>query len=217
MMKHQVSRSDYQRCVDAGACRPVAGPMPADAAHMPVVGVNWSEANAYAAWLSGETGRRYRLPTDAEWAYAAGSLFFDPTVVADGDAANPAARWIAAYESESAIAAPPDRHPRRFGAFGTNEHGLDDIRGNVWDWTSTCFTRNATSDGVTATSELCGVRVVEGRHRAYLTDFIREPRGGSCSVGAPPANLGIRLVRDDPDGIADRIVRAIQDVFAPAT
>ena len=42
----------------------------------------------------------------------------------------------------------------------------------------------------------CGVRVVEGRHRTYVTDFIRNARAGGCAVGTPPANLGFRLVRD---------------------
>ena len=43
----------------------------------------------------------------------------------------------------------------------------------------------------------CGVRVVEGQHRSYMTDFIRDPRSGGCAVGKPPSNLGFRLVRDE--------------------
>ena len=43
----------------------------------------------------------------------------------------------------------------------------------------------------------CGIRVVEGRHRTYMSDFVRDARGGGCSVGTPPSNLGFRLVRDD--------------------
>jgi hypothetical protein len=45
----------------------------------------------------------------------------------------------------------------------------------------------------------CGVRVVEGRHRTYLSDFIRDARAGGCQVGTPPTNLGFRLVLDDDD------------------
>ena len=45
-------------------------------------------------------------------------------------------------------------------------------------------------------TENCGVRVVEGRHRTYVSDFIRDARGGGCAVGAPPSNLGFRLVRE---------------------
>ena len=54
-----------------------------------------------------------------------------------------------------------------------------------------------TRDEVAATSVNCGVRVVEGQHRAYVTDFIRDARAGGCAAGMPPSNLGFRLVRDD--------------------
>ena len=40
-------------------------------------------------------------------------------------------------------------------------------------------------------------RVVEGSHRTYITDFIRDARAGGCAVGLPPSNLGFRLVRED--------------------
>jgi hypothetical protein len=42
----------------------------------------------------------------------------------------------------------------------------------------------------------CGVRVVEGQHRAYVTDFIRDARAGGCAAGVPPTHLGFRLVRE---------------------
>jgi hypothetical protein len=42
----------------------------------------------------------------------------------------------------------------------------------------------------------CGVRVVEGRHRTYMTDFIRDPRAGGNAVSVPANNLGFRLVRE---------------------
>ena len=215
IMKHHVSRADYLRCVTAKACRPAGGPAPADAAALPVVGVSWHDAAAYAGWLSAETGHRYRLPTDAEWAYAAGSLFSDPMIVKETDGANPAARWLATYESQAADAGALDPRPRPLGCFGINEHGVADMAGNVWDWTDTCFVRHtAQAEGAAGELESCGVRVVEGRHRTYLSDFIREPKGGSCSVGTPPANLGIRLVRDDDDTIGARIARSIRGLLA---
>ena len=42
----------------------------------------------------------------------------------------------------------------------------------------------------------CGVRVAEGQHRSYVTDFIRDARAGGCAAGLPPSNLGFRLVRE---------------------
>lgn len=192
VMKHQVSSSDYQRCVDDGACRAldrgvvVAGDRPA-------VQVSWHDANGYAQWLSRKTGETWRLPTDEEWAIAAGSKFKDDGIAIDDN--DPSKRWIARYERE-ADRAPSDPGTRSFGTFGSNENGLQDIGGNVWEWTASCFVRRVLNDSgkVISESPNCGVRVVEGQHRAYVTDFIRDARAGGCAVGVPPDNLGFRLV-----------------------
>ena len=52
-----------------------------------------------------------------------------------------------------------------------------------------------------SSSPNCGVRVAEGQHRAYVTDFIRDARAGGCAVGVPPSNLGFRLVREQQSWI----------------
>jgi integrase len=143
-----------------------------------------------------QTGRTYRLPTDEEWVFAAGDRFTDDAV-ADGDRRDPAKRWLDQYEMESARDS-PDKDVRPVGWFGVNAHGLADMGGNVWEWTETCY-RRAMLDGTGAetgaVSVNCGVRVVAGRHRSYMTDFVRDARSGGCAVGVPPANLGFRLVR----------------------
>ena len=58
------------------------------------------------------------------------------------------------------------------------------------------------ADTVAKTSANCGVRIAEGAHRAYVTDFIRDARAGGCAAGTPPDNLGFRLVRDEPSFVA---------------
>jgi hypothetical protein len=67
----------------------------------------------------------------------------------------------------------------------------------VWEWADTCFTRATLDSGKAHVVTVnCGVRAVEGQHRTYMTDFIRDARAGGCAAGIPPANLGFRLVRD---------------------
>ena len=210
IMKNHVSRSDYELCVAAHACKPIDAEMPPNADATAAVGVNWYDAVSYAAWLSGRTGHHYRLPSDAEWAFAAANLFHDNMVVDEADAANPAKRWIATYESQAAADRPIDSRPQPFGTYGHNSNGLADVAGNIWDWTSTCFARHAADkSGRPTETESCGVRVVEGAHRTYLTDFVRNPKGGACSVGTPPNNLGIRLVRDDDEGALPRLANML--------
>lgn len=193
VMKRQVTRGEYDVCVAAGACKALDAP---EDPALPVVGVSFDDATAYAAFLSRRTGARWRLPTDREWALAAGSRYRDDAATDVSDPANPSRRWLATYDAEAARGAqtlPPAPQPA--GSFGANEHGILDLSGNVWDWTTTCFTRHRLDTG--KTGETCGVRIAEGGHRAYVTDFIRDPKAGACSVGIPPTHLGIRLVRAD--------------------
>ena len=206
IMKHQVSSADYRACVDAGACRALERGV-AVAADRPAVQVSWHDANTYAHWLSARTGETYRLPTDEEWAFAASSRFKDDGLPVDDD--DPSKRWIARYERESGRKA-DGSEVRAFGSFGVNENGLADLAGNVWEWTSTCFTRHRLDDAGESVSAKanCGVRVVEGQHRSYVTDFIRDARAGGCAVGVPPDNLGFRLVRE-PRSLISRLAKAL--------
>jgi formylglycine-generating enzyme required for sulfatase activity len=200
IMREQVSSSDYQLCVQDGACHALDRGV-AIASDRPAVQVNWHDAQAYADWLSRKTGHTYRLPSDAEWAFAAGTRFRDDGAPVDVD--DPAKRWISRYERESERDL-SDTTAYPFGKFGLNEHGIEDLAGNVWEWTSTCFVRSrideAGKDGRPTVN--CGVRVAEGAHRAYVTDFIRDARAGGCAQGVPPANLGFRLVREETSWVA---------------
>lgn len=200
IMREQVSSADYQLCVQDGACRALDRGV-AIAFDRPVVQVSWHDADAYAGWLSRKTGHHYRLPSDAEWAFAAGSRFRDDGAPVDAD--DPSKRWLSRYERESERDL-SDTTAYPFGKFGPNEHGIQDLAGNVWEWTSSCFVRSRIDEAGNAGRPTvnCGVRVAEGAHRAYVTDFIRDARAGGCAQGAPPANLGFRLVREEPSWVA---------------
>lgn len=207
VMKRQVTVAEYAGCVGEGACpRVAAAAGPQD---VPVVGVSWHDASAYAAWLSRKTGIAYRLPTDEEWAFAAAEKARDeitPLV----DPSDPAQAWIARYEAESARERPAEITAQPGGTFGTNSKGLDDLAGNVWEWTNSCFARVSLDGGTERiTNTNCGVRVVQGAHRSYMTDFIRDPRSGGCAAGVPPANLGFRLVADPSPSIAATVVQNV--------
>lgn len=199
IMKYQVSWREYAHCVAEGACAAAepdsAVPAGGDA---PVTGVSLDDALAYAAWLSRQTGVLWRLPTDAEFAFAAGDRFPDDALGIDSD--NPAERWLADYRREAARKASSDPTPQPRGHFGENALGLADFAGNVWEWTATCHRKVTigTAQQMDAGSAACGIHVVVGRHRAPMSSFIRSPKGGGCSVGAPPDNLGFRLVRETP-------------------
>jgi formylglycine-generating enzyme required for sulfatase activity len=198
IMKYQVTRADYDRCVKAAACDPLDPSPPADA-NLPATGTSYLDAEAYARWYSRVTGESWRLPTDAEWALAAAERFTGDVLSVADDPDNPAIAWIRRYQEEAARKRAPDPEARPRGHYGANSKGVFDVSGNVWEWTSTCYVRSTLlGDGKTVghAVENCGVHVIEGRHRAYMSNFIREGKSGGCSVGTPPDNLGFRLVRD---------------------
>ena len=197
VMRHQITAADYGRCVEAEACPLVD--RDATASDRPMVNVSWWDARAYASWLSRETGLQFRLPTDEEWAYAAAGRVNDDALPERYYGNDSAQRTLAIYEREASREEVIDKAPQPIGSFGANENGLLDVAGNVWEWTDTCFVRSALDarGQVVATMTNCGVRVAEGRHRTYMTDFIRDARAGGCSIGTPPSNLGFRLVRED--------------------
>jgi formylglycine-generating enzyme required for sulfatase activity len=217
IMRHQVSAADYRRCVEAGVCA-TSDPDAVSADH-PAIKVSWRDATAYAAWLSRETRVAFRLPTDEEWAYAASDRFDDDALPPSAYNGAPIQRALAIYERHAAGEPVEDARARPIGTFGANDKGLLDIAGNVWEWTNSCFTRNAldTRGGITVTNVNCGVRVVEGRHRTYVPDFLPDARAGGCSISAPPSNLGFRLVRADGTSALSQLLEHAQRLFGLVT
>ncbi len=207
IMKRQVSQAEYAACVSDGACRQLDKAQRAMVApDLPAVGISWRDATAYAAWFSTRTGHHYRLPTYTEWAYAAGSAYKEDIAVETADANDPAQRWLFEYRLETQRKAMIDAVPKPFNTFGTSSTGLSDIAGNVWDWTDSCHMRQQVDEengNAIKLGENCGIRVVAGKHRSYVSDFIRDPKGGACSVGVPPSNLGFRLIRDPAGKASD--------------
>ncbi|MGB6241508.1 MAG: SUMF1/EgtB/PvdO family nonheme iron enzyme [Castellaniella sp.] len=195
MMRRQVSQAEYARCIQAGACKRLDKAFRhLNAPDMPAVGVSWSDATAYAAWLSQETGQAWRLPTYVEWVRAAAEQYREEGALAS-DPSNPSVRWLAEYEREISRARERIKAAQPFGRFGVNALGISDMGGNVWEWTDTCFASHSVGALPLAPRENCGVRILAGAHIAAMPDFIRDPRTGACSIGLPPANLGFRLVR----------------------
>lgn len=197
LMKYQVSEGEYARCVDDGRCAAIA-PAHMRGAEFPATGVSHDDATAYAHWFSDKTGETWLVPTYEQIAFAAGSKFADDALGVDSDSRNPALRWLADYERESRRKADSEPEPKERGHFGENEYGLADFASNVWEWTSTCHRRVDLAGAASAkTNAACGIYVTVGRHNSPMSAFVRDPKTGGCSVGAPPSNLGFRLIRDD--------------------
>jgi formylglycine-generating enzyme required for sulfatase activity len=106
---------------------------PAGKADHPVVGVSWFDALAYCRWLSGQTERVYRLPTEAEWEKAAIWAGDAPRVYPWGNNFDPACcnSMEAGLNGASAVG--------QFSPQGDSPAGCADMAGNVQEWTSTLW------------------------------------------------------------------------------
>lgn len=200
VMKRQLSQAEYHRCVQAGACKPV-GNTPLLADDVPMVGLSWLDAQNYAQWLSKRLGRTFRLPSYEEW--VAITDYEDESALLALKAAQGqdlAQQWLRQYQENYQRQQALSAVVQKMGSFGQTPQGLLDVAGNVWEWTSTCHQRvhRKSSDTSEVRLENCTIRVLAGKHTAYMADFIRDPKSGACSVGVPPSNLGLRLVAEAP-------------------
>ena len=139
----------------------------------PVACVSWEDAVAYTQWLSDETGKLYRLPSDAEWEYAAragswANFRYEDDQSKLCNTGNVADRTVQQrYLSWSIVADCFDNyvHTAPVGQFRANDFGLSDMHGNVREWVQDCRNlnyENMHSDGSAWTSGDCRVRAQRG-------------------------------------------------------
>lgn len=170
----------------------------------PAVCVRWSDAVAYADWLSAKTGARYRLPSEAEWEFAA-----QPTPWGGDENAACAYDNVhdvtanAAYASGLVFAYLPcedgmvDTSPA--GSFRANAKGLSDVLGNAWEWTADCWNGSHSgrpSDGAVRRGGDCGHRVVKGGNFVNYASSFRPAFRFKALAEYPNIYLGFRVARD---------------------
>ena len=177
-------------------------------ANLPVMHVSVRDAENYAAWLSEQTGRSYRLPSEAEFEYAqrAGSSGRYPW----GDAGTPperagnftggedvspsGRRWFNAFVGYG------DGYwgPAPVGTFEPNAWGLHDVSGNLSEWVADCWHasyRRAPSDGAAWFNPGCRQRVIRGGNWANAPEQTRAAWRQSQDSDTTSARIGFRLVR----------------------
>lgn len=162
----------------------------------PVINVSWQDAKDYAAWLSQNTGKRYRLPTESEWEYAARSEGKDDLWAGTSDKEE--LRLYAVYGGYSGTALVGHDQVRR-----PNAIGLYDMSGNVLEWVEDCLHDNynqAPADG-TAWLEAgrgdCQDRVNRGgAWAANRPETLRVSRRFGNLAGTRSDGLGFRLAQD---------------------
>ena len=158
----------------------------------PVTCVSWNDAMAYTRWLSVETGQDYRLPTEAEWEYAAragsSSQFSWGNMIGRqrANCVDCRTRW------DGDRTAPA-------GSFTANGFGLHDMHGNVWEWVLDCSSDNyegARGDESARVGDQCTARVLRGGSWSNGSERIRAAARSWLRADNRSFNLGFRVARD---------------------
>ena len=157
----------------------------------PVINVSWEDAREYVAWLSSQTGEEYRLPSEAEWEYAAraGSLaqygWGSRVGRSRANCGDCGSHW------DGDRTAP-------VGSFAPNAWGLYDMHGNVWEWVEDCWNDDyagAPPDGSAWLGGECYVRVLRGGSWGAPPRVLRAAYRGGITSGYRSSFVGFRVAR----------------------
>ena len=187
----EVTFDDYDRFAAA-----TGRPRPDDhgwgRGRQPVVNVNWEEARAYTDWLSQQTGKRYRLPTEAEWEYAAAG-------------ASEGFYWWGyklGYNNAVCFNCGSDwdaRQPAPVKSLPPNDYGLHNTAGNVMEWVADCYHMNykgAPADGSAWVEPNCASRVARGGAFNRPAEKLRTASRTGHDPQVRLNMLGFRVVRE---------------------
>ena len=165
--QYEVMWAEWEACVADGGCE---GSRTNDQGwgrgRRPVITVSWEDAQAYARWLSARTGETYRLPSEAEWEYAARAG--TKTRFSTGDDITTAQ---ANFRGDTYL-----EQTVPVGSYGANPFGLYDMHGNVWEWVEDCYRDSysgAPTDGSSVTASDCSRRVLRGGSWGNVPQYLR--------------------------------------------
>ena len=155
---------------------------------LPVENVSWNDAQLFVQKLSQKTGKKYRLPSEAEWEYAAraGSTTTYPWGNSDAE--------LHVYAWFSAIA----NATNPVGLKKPNQFGLYDMMGNVWEWTQDCWNpgySGAPTDGSAWTGGDCSLRVLRGGSWVNSPQHLRSAIRIRSTTAVRDYVSGFRVVR----------------------
>jgi formylglycine-generating enzyme required for sulfatase activity len=155
--KYEVTVGQWNQCVRASVCptMPSLGNVPEN---LPMRDVSWDEAQLYLKWLGTVSGKPYRLPTEAEWEYAArGGTTTRYWWGQEMKGGNSSCEGCGMPWSEE--------RPPPVGSFPANPFGLNDMNGSVWEWVQDCWHstyKGAPADGSAWVDGNCQARVIRG-------------------------------------------------------
>jgi formylglycine-generating enzyme required for sulfatase activity len=153
----------------------------------PVIEVSWDGATAYANWLSQQTGHTYRLPTEAQWEYAARAGTTTKYWWGNDIGSNKANCYDCGDKFESTAPV---------GSFSPNSFGLYDTVGNVWEWTCSKYEKRYNGEENRCSSQKSGsLRALRGGAWDFIPGLVRAASRFRGSLDTRNDYVGLRLAR----------------------
>jgi formylglycine-generating enzyme required for sulfatase activity len=194
--KFEVTFGEWDACIAASRCHRRPNDWGWGRGKQPVIGVSWDEiTEQYLPWLSRKTGKAYRLPSEAEWEYAARAGSTTPFWWGSSistDQAN--------YNGNFTYGGGPKgeyrQKPMPVDSFAPNLWGLYNVHGNVGEWVQDCWSDiGALSDGSASLTGACNWRVNRGGSFDNTPSYLRSGGRWVLSAGLSSPSLGFRLAR----------------------
>jgi formylglycine-generating enzyme required for sulfatase activity len=192
--RHEVTFAEWDQCVAEAGCSFRGDDHGWGRGNYPIIGVSWDDAKAFVRWLSAKTGKAYRLPSEAEWEYAARagttSPFWWGREVGDHRA-----------NCSDCGAAPPLHKTLPVESFRPNAFGLFDTAGNAGEWVEDCWNESyagAPRDGSSWTSGQCSLRVIRGGSFTSKATAVRSAARFRYDEDVRYYTNGFRVARDLP-------------------
>jgi formylglycine-generating enzyme required for sulfatase activity len=178
--KFEVTFAQWDACAAEGGCKHRPSDETWGRGRRPAINVSWHDATAFGAWLSRKTGRTYRLPTEAEWEYAARGLSSasapHPPFSTGATINYKQANYDANFTYGDGKMGLFRQKTVEVGRFPSNAFGLHDMHGNVWEWVQDCYQdsyRDAPTDGSAVVLADCSLHILRGGSWNYLPQLLR--------------------------------------------
>ncbi len=192
MSKHEITFAEYERFA-AATGRKLPDNLYLEKTTHPVFFVTWDDAFYYAKWLSDQTGQKYRIPSEAQWEYAAGSGKTSTFWWGFNEEPNRAHCFGCGTSFDP-------RKPTKVGSFGANPFGLHDTAGNIAEWVADCWHDNyngAPSDAMTWEGGDCVYRIARGGAFSSPPQSIRHAKRDRYKSDQMYDHIGIRVIREE--------------------
>jgi formylglycine-generating enzyme required for sulfatase activity len=189
--RYEVTFDEWDRCVEEKGCKAQPDDREWGRGDRPVINMSWLDAKAFVAWLSQKTGQTYRLPSEAEWEYAARAGTNTPFWWGR-DVGSRQANCRECNTGSGQQTSP-------VGSYKPNSFGLYDTAGNAAEWVEDCWNdsyRGAPKDGSAWSSGQCRLRVLRGGAYDSASKYVRSTARFRYDTDVRYSANGFRVLRE---------------------